>query len=158
LASRKSGMLHPLDNLFQEKPSHRSLSEEFGKTASATHLDILMVEHHPNNDLCEEVEFITPLISPSSSLEPKSCPSSHPNFVLDYGQNSMLILHDKSLRNRKTCAIDMLLSTSRSYKEHKHLSLLIYKLFGRMAVDAYVYHKYCKSRRCTMVLITLQLG
>jgi hypothetical protein len=26
---------HPLDNLFQEKPSHGSLSEELGKTASA---------------------------------------------------------------------------------------------------------------------------
>jgi hypothetical protein len=30
---------HPLYNLFQEKPSYGSLSEEFGKMASATHLD-----------------------------------------------------------------------------------------------------------------------
>jgi hypothetical protein len=29
---------HPLDNLFQEKPSHGSLSEEFGKTAFATQI------------------------------------------------------------------------------------------------------------------------
>jgi len=52
--------------------------------------------------------------------------------------------------------MDMLLSTPSSYEEHNHLSLLIYKLFGRMVVDAYVYHKYCKSHRCTVVL-TLQI-
>ena len=41
---------HPLDNFFEEKPSHGSLSEELGKTTSATHLDIPMAEHHPNHD------------------------------------------------------------------------------------------------------------
>jgi hypothetical protein len=39
---------YQLDKLFQEKYPYRSLSEKFGKTASATHLDILMVEHIPN--------------------------------------------------------------------------------------------------------------
>jgi hypothetical protein len=52
--------------------------------------------------------------------------------------------------------MDMLLNTLHSYEEHNHLSLLIYKLCGRMVVDAYIYHKYCKSRSCTVVL-TLQL-
>ena len=143
---------YPSENLFQEKFSHGSLSEEFGKTASATHLDIPMAEHHPSNDPFEEVKFVTPFVSPSPLLEPKPCASGHRNFVLDDGKNSILILHDKSLRNKNSCAMDMLLCTPCPYKEHNHLSLLIYKFFGRMVVDAYVYHKHCKSRGCVVVL------
>jgi hypothetical protein len=30
--------------------------------------------------------------------------------------------------------------------------ILVYKLFKRMVVDAYVYHKYWRSRGCIMVL------
>ena len=47
-------------------------------------------------------------------------------------------------------------SATRFYKDHNHLLILISKLFRRMVVDAYVYHKYCKFRSSTMVL-TLQL-
>jgi hypothetical protein len=143
---------YPSEKLFQEKSSRMSLNEEFGKTASATHLDIPMAEHHPNNDPFEEVKFVTPFISPSPSLEPKPCPSGHSNFVLDDGQNSTLILHDRSLRNKNSCAMDMLLSTPHSYEEHNHLSLLVPKIFRRMVVDAYVYHKYYKSRGCVVIL------
>jgi hypothetical protein len=34
--------------------------------------------------------------------------------------------------------------------------ILVSKLFKRMVVDAFIYHKYCKSRSCIMAL-TLQL-
>ena len=114
----------PSKKLFQEKSSRGRLSEEFGKTASATHLDIPMAEHHPNNNPFEVVKFISPFVSPklayetkcpsSPSLKPKPCPSGHPNVVLNDGKNSMLILHNKSLRNKNSCAMDMLLSTPRS--------------------------------------------
>jgi hypothetical protein len=30
--------------------------------------------------------------------------------------------------------------------------ILVSKLFKRMVVDAFVYHKYCKSHRCTVAL------
>ena len=53
---------YPSKILFQEESSHGSLNEEFGKIASTTHLDIPKVEHHPNNDLFEEVKFRTPFI------------------------------------------------------------------------------------------------
>jgi hypothetical protein len=46
---------YPLDKLFQEKSSHGGLNEEFGRTTSATHVDIPMAEQHPNNDPCKEV-------------------------------------------------------------------------------------------------------
>ena len=121
-----------------------------------------MMEHPPNHDPFKEVKFISPFVSsklayeneqPSPpSLKPKQCPSGHPNVVLNRGQDST----DVSLENENFFAMDMLLSTPCPYEEHNHPSLLVCKLFGRMVVDAYVYHKYCKSRGCTLVL-TLQL-
>ena len=135
--------------LFQEKSSHGSLNEELGKIASATHSDIPKSEHHPNYDPFEEVKFITPFIPSSPSLELKQCPSSHPNVVLNSGLHSV----DIFLENRNFYAMDMLLSTPCPYEEQNHPSLLVCKLFGRMVVDAYVYHKYCKSRGCIVVLI-----
>ena len=145
-----------MKKLFQEKPSHGSLSEEFGKTASATHLDIPIAEHHPNNDPFEEVKFVTPFISPSPSFKPKPCPSSHPNVAVDDGQNPTLILHNKSLRNKNFYAMNILLSDTCSYEDPNLLLILIHTLFRRMVVDAFVYHKYCKSHDFT-VKPTLQL-
>ena len=49
---------YPLEKLFQENFSHGSLNEDFGRTASTTHVDIPKVEHHPNTDPSEEVKFI----------------------------------------------------------------------------------------------------
>ena len=99
---------YPFGKLFQKKSTHGSLSEECGKTASATHLDIPMADHHPNNDPFEEVKFVTPFVSPSPSLKPKPCPSGHPNVVVDDGRNPTLILHGKSLRNENSYAMDIL--------------------------------------------------
>jgi hypothetical protein len=50
----------------------------------------------------------------------------------------------------------VVLSTICSHEDHNHLMILVYKLFKRMVVDDYVYHKYWRSRGCIMVLI-LQL-
>ena len=49
-----------------------------------------------------------------------------------------------------------LLSVDCFYEDRNHLLILIVKLFRRMVVDAFVYHKYCKSNSCTVAL-TLQL-
>jgi hypothetical protein len=79
---------YPSEMLFQEKSSHASLKEEFGKIASATHSDIPKVEHHPNNDPLKEVKFVTPFVPSSPSLELKQCPSGHPNIVFNSGLHS----------------------------------------------------------------------
>jgi hypothetical protein len=144
----------------------------------------------------EEVKFISPFVSPklvcetesipSPLLEPKSCPSGHPNIVLGSDRDSTLTLHDRfhamdmpKAPNLETndstvkhecfsfatlhfsCSLVespefVVLSTTCNYEDPNHLSLLVYKLSRRMVVDAYIYHKYCKSRGCTMVL-SLQL-
>jgi hypothetical protein len=108
------------------------------------------------------ISVISPKLScetkhPSSpSLEPKPCPSSHQNVVLDRGRDSTLFLYDIFLENKNFCAMDIVLSTTCSYEDHNHSSILVYKLFRRMVVDAFVYHKYYKSHGCIVVL-TLQL-
>ena len=46
----------------------------------------------------------------------------------------------------------VVLSAACCYEEENHPSLLVSKLFRRMVVDVFVYHKYCKSRSSTVVL------
>jgi hypothetical protein len=50
----------------------------------------------------------------------------------------------------------VVLSVACCYEEDNHPSLLVSKLFHRMVVDVFVYHKYCRSHSSTVVL-TLQL-
>jgi hypothetical protein len=101
---------HPLENLIQEKPFHGALDEKFGEIAFATPtfcLESPKEKQQPNNNTFKEAKFISPFISPklsyetkrvpSPSLEPKSCPSGHPNIVLDRGQDSTLIIHERFL-------------------------------------------------------------
>jgi hypothetical protein len=124
-----------------------------------------MVKHNTNHDPFEEAKFISPFVSPrvpseierslSPSLKPKPCPSGHPNVVPN-GQDSTLIIHDVSFKKENFCAIDIVFSTTCNYEHHNHISILILKLFKRMVVDAFVYHRYCKSSSSTVVL-TLQL-
>jgi hypothetical protein len=48
------------------------------------------------------------------------------------------------------------LKTTCFHKNHNHISILVCKLFRRMVVDAFIYHKYCRSRG-SIVVLTLQL-
>ena len=156
-----------------------SLNEEFGKTIAATHSDIPMAEHHPNNNPFKEVKFLSPFISsklayeierPSPpSLEPKPCPSDQNLYAMDNLGAPILVLKKNDSTNkhegssfetpRISCSLLespelIMLSATCFYKDHNRL--LVYKLFRRMVVDAYIYHKYCKSWGCIVVL-TLQL-
>ena len=38
------------------------------------------------------------------------------------------------------------------YEDPNLLLILVHKLFKRMVVDTFIYHKYCKSRSSTMAL------
>ena len=121
-----------------------------------------MAKHHPNHDPFKEMKFKSPFISPNlaceieqpspPSLEPKLGPFGYPNVVLNSGLHST----DVFLENKNLCATDILLGTTCFHEDHNHLLILLSKLFKRMVVDAFVYHKYCKSRSC-IVALTLQL-
>ena len=175
-------MHHPLDKLFKEKPSHGSLDEKFGKTASVVpifHPEIPMAKHNPNQDLVEEVKFISWFIShPSEDEHPSSpslafepCPSGQNLCAMDNLRARTLELKKNDSTNshegssfethRISCShLEspelITLSATHFYEDHNHLLVLVYKLFRRMVVDAYVYHKHCKSRGC-VVILTLQL-
>jgi hypothetical protein len=45
---------------------------------------------------------------------------------------------------------------SGKHEDYNHLKVLSCKIIRRLVVDAFVYHKHCKFRGCTMAL-TLQL-
>ena len=117
---------YPFEKLFQKKPTHGSLGEECGKSASATHLENPMAEHYPNHNPSEEVKFISPFISPRlssetehllpTSLEHNLCPSGHKTIVLDNDRGSMLFPHDISLENENFYAKDILLSGNTSMR------------------------------------------
>ena len=159
-------IVYPFEKLFQEKPSHGSLDEKFGKTASIISIPYPKnpkAKEQPNHNPFEKVKFISPFISPklayeteqssSRSLEPKLCPSGHQNVLLDSGRDSMMFLHVISLENENFYAMDMLLSTPCPYEEHNHPSLLVSKLFRRMVVNAFIYHKIYNSCSATVALI-----
>ena len=77
-------------------------------------------------------------------------------FVLNDGRHSTLIIHDVSFKKENFSAMDIMRSTTCNYEDPNHLSILVSKLFKRMVVDAFVYHKYCKYSSC-IVILTLQL-
>jgi hypothetical protein len=74
---------YPFEKLLHEKPSHGSLNEKLGKTASVAHPVIPIAEHHPNNDPFEEVKCISPFISLklACETEPPSSPRSNISHV-----------------------------------------------------------------------------
>ena len=45
-----------------------------------------------------------------------------------------------------------MLSALSTYQGYNHLLVLFCKTFGRLIVDAYVYHKHCRFRVCTVAL------
>jgi len=85
----------------------------------------------------------------ASTLETKEKDSTdeHETFSFKIPQDSCSLLESQEFISLKTMC---------SYKDPNHLSILVHKLFRRMVVDAFVYHKYCKTHRCT-VARTLQL-
>ena len=175
-----------MDKLFQEKPSHGSLDEKFGKITSTIPIPYPkspMTEHHPKNNSFEEVKFISPFISlelscekehPSlPSLKPEPCPTGHPNIILenenfcamDISKVPTLETEEHESFSFETLHVScsclespefVVLSAACCYEEDNHPSLLVSKLFRRRVVDVFVYHKYYKSHSSTVVL-TLQL-
>jgi hypothetical protein len=129
--------------------------------------------------------FVSPKLAceteciPSPLLKPKSCRPSYPSIILENKnfraldmpkaptletqENDFTVKHEGfSFKTPHfSCSFlefpeSVVLSTTCINEEYNLPSLLISKLFRRMVVDVFVYHKYCRSCGCTVVL-TLQL-
>ena len=46
-----------------------------------------------------------------------------------------------------------MLSAPCTHEDNNHLMVLFCKIFRRLVVDVYVYHKHCRFRGCTVALI-----
>jgi hypothetical protein len=79
--------------------------------------------------------------------EGKDSINEHGSFILELPQESCL--SKASPESAMLCAPSM-------HEDCNHLKVLSCKVFRRLVVDAFVYHKYCKFRGCTVAL-TLQL-
>ena len=83
------------------------------------------------------------LKAPTLELKKNNSTNKHEGFSFETPCDSYSLL--ESLES-------ITLSATSFYEDHNHLLFLVYKLFRRMVVDAYVYHKYCKSRSRNMAL------
>jgi hypothetical protein len=171
-------IVYPLAKLFKEKPSHGSLDEKLGVATSIIPIPSPKnpkAKQQPNHNTFEEVKFISPFVSPklacetervpSPLLEPKLCPSGHPNVVLNSDQDSTLTLHERfhamdmpkaptletkgSTIEHESSSVEtphvsysllkslefIVLSTICNYEDPNHLSILVSKLFKRMVVE-----------------------
>jgi hypothetical protein len=69
----------------------------------------------------------------------KDSTDEHGNFFLEKPQEPCS--HSAPLEFDTLCAMSM-------YEDHNHPKILNCKMFRRLVVDAFVYHKFCKSRGC----------
>jgi len=87
------------------------------------------------------------LRAPTLELKKNNSTNKHEGFPFETPHVSCSLLESLEL---------ITLSATRFYEDHNHLLVLVNKLFRRMVMDAYVYHKYCKSHE-SVVVLTLQL-
>ena len=109
--------------------------------------------------------FNSGLESINASLENKNSRAMdiHETLTLESKRRDSINEHESFAFEtpRVSCSLSkspesITLSAKCFYEDCNHLLILVSKLFKRMVVDAFVYHKYCKSRGCT-VKPTLQL-
>nr|TKW21462.1 hypothetical protein SEVIR_4G199500v2 [Setaria viridis] len=84
---------------------------------------------------------------PTLESEGKDSICEHRSFIIEIPQEPCLL--DTSIESATLCAPS-------THEDYNYLKVHSCKTFGRLVVYAYVYHKHCKFRGCTVVL-TLQL-
>ena len=86
------------------------------------------------------------LEAPTQETKEKDSTIEHESFSFETPHVSSSLLESLEF---------VVLSTACCYEEDNLPSLLVAKIFRRMVVDVFIYHKYCKSCSSTVVL-TLQ--
>ena len=132
----------PLSPSLEPKPcpsGHQNIDLNNGRDSTLPLQDI-----SPKNKNCCAMDNLRAL---TLELEKNNSTNKHEGFSFETSRISCSLLESLEL---------ITLSATRFCEDHNHLLVLVYKLFRRMVVDAYVYHKYCKSCGC-IVILSLQL-
>jgi hypothetical protein len=79
-------------------------------------------------------------LAPTLETEKKDSAVEHKSFSFETPHVSCSLLESLEFISLKTSCF---------YEDHNHLLILVIKLFKRMVVDAFVYHKFCKFYRST---------
>jgi hypothetical protein len=108
--------------------------------------DPTMISHDESLEMGDPwtMEFC---VAPTLGSEEKYSIDENESFILGIPQEPCLF--NASLESGMLCAPS-------TYEDYNHLKVLSCKIFRRLVVDAFVYHKHCKFRGC-IVALTLQL-
>ena len=85
--------------------------------------------------------------APTLESKEKDSIDEHESFILEIPQEPCSF--NASPESGMLCAPS-------THEDYNHLKAPFCKIFGRLVVDAYVYHKHCKFHGCSVAL-TLQL-
>nr|CAE76037.1 B1292H11.23 [Oryza sativa Japonica Group] len=91
------------------------------------------------NTLIEEENFQAKDKFETSTLEDENSTNEHESFSFKISQDSC-----SNKESPKSCQFN---ATSLC-EDHNHPSGLVSHMFRRLVIDAFIYHKYCKSRIC----------
>jgi hypothetical protein len=85
--------------------------------------------------------------APTLETEGKDSIDGHGSFILEIPQEPCSFNASPEL---------VTLCAPSTHEDYNHVKVICCKIFRRLVVDAFVYHKHCKFRGCTVAL-TLQL-
>jgi hypothetical protein len=128
--------INPLRYEDEKLPDHDK--DELGRTLDLPKTNSTMI---PTNEFFEKENLWDMEILEASTLDPeeKNFINEHESFFLEKPQDACSF--SKSPKSATLCAKHIC-------NFYNPCKTLFYKMFFRMVVDAFVYHKYCKSRCC----------
>ncbi len=134
----------PIDHLHEtERPSSPSIKSK--PCPSGPH-NVVLVYHHETTRFLHDVSLEKESLQATDKLETSTLEDERKHSTFEHECFSFKIPQDSCSHKEspESCSI----STTSLGEDHNHLPILISNLFRRMVVDAYIYHKYCKSRTC----------
>jgi hypothetical protein len=161
---------NPSERLHVEDLSQGSLDKKLRESPSTTtssYLENPMMKPFPEQNPLEEVMHIPPFTSsepvpnkgtePSTSKEESSWAMKFLEaLTLESEQGSFILETRQEPRSQNISPESATLCATSTFRDYNHTLVLICKMFGRLVVDTFVYHKHCKFRGCSVAL-SLQL-
>jgi hypothetical protein len=126
-----------------ERPSSPSIKP---KPCPSGPQNIVLVYHQETTRFLHDASLEKENLQATDKLETSTLEDERKHSTNEHESFSFKIPQDSCSHKEspESCSI----STTSLCEDHNHLPVLISNMFRRMVVDAYIYHKYCKSRIC----------